>query len=114
MQKVCILVCLFISVSIGSEMRNPAPHQVAQQGEKESMSNAVLDLSKEFAGRRALVTGGSKGIGAAIAQRLLDGGATVAVAARNPHQQTPKNAIFIKGDIMTQEGAKKLVDESVE
>ena len=78
------------------------------------MSNSVLDLSKEFAGRRALVTGGSKGIGAAIAQRLLDGGATVAVAARSPHEQTPKNAIFIKGDILTQEGSKKIVDESVQ
>ena len=32
------------------------------------MSNSVLDLSREFAGRRALVTGGSRGIGAAIAR----------------------------------------------
>src|SRR6201992_2934426 len=77
------------------------------------MSNSVLDLSKEFAGRRALVTGGSRGIGAAIAQRLLDGGANVAVVARNRHEQTPKDAIFIKGDILTQEGCKKLVDEAV-
>jgi NAD(P)-dependent dehydrogenase (short-subunit alcohol dehydrogenase family) len=43
------------------------------------MSNQ-LDLSKEFVGRRALVTGGSRGIGAAIAQRLLDAGSTVVVA----------------------------------
>jgi len=35
------------------------------------MSNSVLDLSKEFAGRRVLVTGGSRGIGAAIAQALV-------------------------------------------
>jgi NAD(P)-dependent dehydrogenase (short-subunit alcohol dehydrogenase family) len=34
------------------------------------MSNK-LDLSKELIGRRALVTGGTRGIGAAIAQRLL-------------------------------------------
>ena len=32
-----------------------------------------------FAGRKALVTGGSRGIGAAIARRLAAGGATVAV-----------------------------------
>jgi NAD(P)-dependent dehydrogenase (short-subunit alcohol dehydrogenase family) len=77
------------------------------------MSQSVLDLSKEFAGRRALVTGGSRGIGAAIAQRLLDGGASVVVVARNRHEQTPAGATFIKGDILTPEGCKKLVDESI-
>jgi len=77
------------------------------------MSQSVLDLSKEFAGRRALVTGGSRGIGAAIAQRLLDGGASVVVVARNRHEQTPAGATFIKGDILTPEGCKKLVAESI-
>src|SRR6202021_770916 len=78
------------------------------------MSQSVLDLSKEFAGRRALVTGGSRGIGAAIAQRLLDGGARVAVAARNRHQQTPPGATFITGDILTAEGCKKIVADSIQ
>jgi NAD(P)-dependent dehydrogenase (short-subunit alcohol dehydrogenase family) len=77
------------------------------------MSNSNIDLSKEFAGRRALITGGTRGIGAAIAQRLIDGGAKVAVVARNRYDQTPKDAIFIKGDILTQEGCKQLVDEAV-
>ncbi len=77
------------------------------------MSNSAIDLSKEFGGRRALITGGSRGIGAAIAQRLLDGGAKVAVVARNRHEQTPAGATFIKGDILTLEGCKQLVEESV-
>ena len=77
------------------------------------MSNSVLDLSKEFAGRRVLVTGGSRGIGAAIAQRLLDGGASVVVVARSRHEQTPARAIFVKGDIRTPDGCKKLVEESI-
>jgi len=54
------------------------------------MSKSVLDLSKEFAGRRALVTGGSRGIGAAIAQRLLDRGATVIVVARIANAAEPQ------------------------
>jgi hypothetical protein len=36
---------------------------------KEVMCKPILDLPKEFAGRRTLVTGGSRGIGAATAQR---------------------------------------------
>jgi NAD(P)-dependent dehydrogenase (short-subunit alcohol dehydrogenase family) len=47
---------------------------------------SMLDLSKEFAGKR-LVTGGSRGIGGATAQRLIDGGAKVAVSARNKHRK---------------------------
>ncbi len=72
------------------------------------MSTYPLDLSQEFAGRRALVTGGSRGIGAAAAQRLLDGGATVVVAARSPHEQTPAGAKFISADLLTEAGAKAL------
>jgi NAD(P)-dependent dehydrogenase (short-subunit alcohol dehydrogenase family) len=64
-----------------------------------------LDLSKEFAGKRALITGGSRGIGGAAAQRLIDGGAKVVVTARKKHAETPKDAIFIEGDIRTKEGA---------
>jgi len=44
------------------------------------MSNQ-LDFSKELSGRRALVTGGIRGIGAAIAPRFLDSGAKVVVTA---------------------------------
>jgi NAD(P)-dependent dehydrogenase (short-subunit alcohol dehydrogenase family) len=70
------------------------------------MSVFSLDLSKEFAGRRVLVTGGSRGIGASVAQRLIDAGAKVVVTARKPHAETPRDAIFVEGDIRTREGAE--------
>ncbi len=60
----------------------------------------------EFAGKRAIVTGGSRGIGAAVVQRLLDGGATVATTARNATSDTPKAATFIAGDISTLAGVR--------
>ena len=60
----------------------------------------------EFAGKRAIVTGGSRGIGAAIVQRLLDGGATVTTTARNATDETPKAATFIQGDISTLAGVR--------
>ena len=53
------------------------------------MSNK-LDFSKELIGRRALVTGGTRGIGAAIAQRLLDAGAKVVVTARSRGEATAR------------------------
>jgi len=60
----------------------------------------------EFSGKRAIVTGGSRGIGAATVQRLLDGGATVVTTARNAADETPKAATFIPGDISTLEGVQ--------
>ena len=63
------------------------------------MSASLIDLSKEFAGRRAVVTGGSKGIGAAVAQRLIDGGASVVAIGRTPTEDTPTGAIFLPADL---------------
>ncbi|TWP37608.1 SDR family NAD(P)-dependent oxidoreductase [Leekyejoonella antrihumi] len=41
--------------------------------------------SNSLAGKRVLITGGARGIGAALAKRLHDRGATVAVAGLEPH-----------------------------
>jgi NAD(P)-dependent dehydrogenase (short-subunit alcohol dehydrogenase family) len=73
----------------------------------------MKDYVNEFKGKRVLVTGGSRGIGAAAAQRLLEGGATVVVSARSRHEQTPANAIFIKGDLSTLEGANAVAEEAL-
>jgi NAD(P)-dependent dehydrogenase (short-subunit alcohol dehydrogenase family) len=71
-------------------------------------------LPDEFNGRRALVTGGSRGIGAAVAQRLLNGGARVVTTARSATDDTPKDSVFIAGDLRSEAGAKQLVDQAVE
>jgi NAD(P)-dependent dehydrogenase (short-subunit alcohol dehydrogenase family) len=71
-------------------------------------------LPDEFNGRRALVTGGSRGIGAAVAQRLLDGGAQVVTSARTATDDTPKGSVFIPGDLRSECGARQLVGQAVD
>jgi len=76
------------------------------------MSNQ-LDLSKELDGRRALVTGGTRGIGATIAQRLLDAGAKVVVAARTPNNDAPVAATFVAGDVTTSIGVEAIATQAL-
>ncbi|MGZ0153652.1 SDR family oxidoreductase [Kribbella sp. WER1] len=68
----------------------------------------------EFAGKRVVVTGGSRGIGAAIVQRFLDGGATVVASARKATDETPQAAVFIPGDVSTPEGVRTLAAAALE
>lgn len=73
----------------------------------------MKDYANEFKGKKVLVTGGSRGISAATAKRLIDGGATVAVIARSRHEQTPAQASFIQGDITTLAGANAVAEEAL-
>ena len=74
-----------------------------------STSNISPD-TKEFAGKRVLVTGGTKGAGKAIADRFQRGGATVIITARSaPTEKTDNH--FIQADVSTAEGTTKVVNE---
>jgi len=53
-----------------------------------------MSTQAEFAGLVAIVTGGASGIGAAIARRLHDGGAQVAVLDLAPEGADPAHAAF--------------------
>jgi NAD(P)-dependent dehydrogenase (short-subunit alcohol dehydrogenase family) len=65
----------------------------------------------EFARRRALVTGGTKGMGEAIVRRLAAGGARVATTARSPLPDGQAVELFVRADISTREGVDKVVKE---
>jgi len=64
----------------------------------------------EFANKRVLVTGGTKGIGAATANRFAAAGATVAVSARSAPEQANDKHLFIQADLSTPEGLRQVID----
>lgn len=63
----------------------------------------------ELEGRRALVTGGTKGIGEAVAVRLREAGATVLTTARTRAGDLSDN-LFVAADITTAEGCAIVAD----
>jgi NAD(P)-dependent dehydrogenase (short-subunit alcohol dehydrogenase family) len=70
-----------------------------------------FNYNKELLGKIALVTGGTKGAGKAIAERLLEAGATVVVTARNKPEENTDGLHFIPADLSQQQGTQKVVEE---
>jgi NAD(P)-dependent dehydrogenase (short-subunit alcohol dehydrogenase family) len=71
-------------------------------------SSKIIPDGKEFAGKRILVTGGTKGIGEAIVNRLVVGGGSVLATART----VPKGGNaeqFIQADASTRAGADHVI-----
>ena len=64
----------------------------------------------ELAGRRALVTGGTKGIGEAVVTRLRELGARVLTTARTRPGRLAPDDLFVAADITTAEGCAAVVD----
>ncbi|ATL31079.1 oxidoreductase [Streptomyces formicae] len=73
-----------------------------RSGKGESVGKGV----RELAGKRALVTGGTRGIGAAVVRQLLDAGADVLTTARSATSAAPEGADFVAADVRTRAGAE--------
>jgi NAD(P)-dependent dehydrogenase (short-subunit alcohol dehydrogenase family) len=58
----------------------------------------------ELEGKRALVTGGTKGVGEAVVAALREAGATVLTTARSKPEEIARSDQFITADVSTAEG----------
>ncbi|ATZ22298.1 3-oxoacyl-[acyl-carrier-protein] reductase FabG [Streptomyces lavendulae subsp. lavendulae] len=67
-------------------------------------------VSESLEGRRALVTGGTKGTGAAIARRLAAAGAAVLVTGRSRPEEVEEET-FIAADLSNADGTDRAIAE---
>lgn len=74
-----------------------------------SPSSNACDLS----GQAAVVTGGTRGIGRAIATTLRKAGAAVLVCGRSEPQDLPEGIEFVAADVREPDRAKAVIDEAV-
>lgn len=74
------------------------------------MSN-VQQINTRLDGKIALVTGGTKGIGKSIADRLAQAGATVIITARSKPEDTDQSYHFIAADLSKDGESARIGDE---
>ncbi|WP_341487916.1 SDR family oxidoreductase [Pararhizobium sp. A13] len=63
-----------------------------------------MSFNLELAGRRALVTAGTKGVGAAVVKALTEAGVKVVATTRTVPESSPEGVHYIAADITTADG----------
>ena len=69
-----------------------------------------MDGTLELEGHRTLVTGGTRGIGGAVAARLREAGAMVLATARTRSADLAARDLFVAADLTTAEGCAAVAD----
>lgn len=67
-----------------------------------------MSFDLQLTGQRALVTGGTKGLGAALVQSLQEVGAQVMTTARSAPEMPLEGVTYVQADLTTAEGVSQL------
>ena len=67
-----------------------------------------MSFDLQLTGQRALVTGGTKGLGAALVQSLREVGAQVMTTARSAPERPLEGVTYVQADLTTAEGVTQL------
>lgn len=73
-----------------------------------------MNFDLRLSGKRVLVTGGTRGAGAATVHALLDAGARIVVAARSLPAQAVGEVHYLAANLSTAEGAQAVADAARE
>lgn len=69
-----------------------------------------MSFNLELTGRRALVTGGTKGVGAAVVESLRNAGVTIVATARSVPELAPEGVVYVAADLTTADGCRAVTD----
>lgn len=69
-----------------------------------------MNFDLELTGRRALVTGGTKGVGAAVVESLRNAGVTVITTARSIPEFAPEGVVYVAADLTTADGCRAVAE----
>jgi len=73
-----------------------------------------MTFDLELSGRRALVTGGTKGVGAAVVDVLLSAGVKVITTARSVPSKTVDGVRYVAADLSTPQGCARVAQTVLE
>ena len=69
-----------------------------------------MSFDLQLAGKRALVAGGTRGVGAEVVRRLVESGAHVVAAALSSPKHPVNNAHYVAADLTSAEGVQRVVE----
>jgi len=72
-----------------------------------------MSFDLQLKGRRALVTGGTKGVGAAVVTALRDAGADVVATARSVPSGSPNGVYYLEADVTTAAGCSLVAEKAL-